>query len=71
MEVYGNGILMRVQHIRKCCRYFGTGQPDIRDDDRNGRPRTYTTDVNGEEVEGPILENRQDTVPDLSAASEN
>jgi hypothetical protein len=69
MEVCGNGI-MRVQNVRKWCRYFGTGQPDVRDDDRNDRPRTYRTDVNEEQVEELILEKRRVTIPGLSAASE-
>ena len=59
-----------MQHVRKWCGYFGAGQPDIRDDDRNGRPSTYRTDVNGEQVGEMILENRQVPIPDLSTASE-
>jgi len=62
---------MRAQHVRHWCRYFGAGQPDNRDNDRNGRPSTYRTDVNGEQVGELILENRQVPIPDLSAASEN
>ena len=68
MEAYGKGI-MEVQHIRKWCRYFGAGRPDIRDN-RNGRPSAYRTNVNGEQVGELILENRQIPIPDLSAASE-
>jgi hypothetical protein len=61
--VYGDGI-MGVQHVRKWCRYFGAGRLDIRDDDRKDRPRTYRTDVNGEEIGEAILENRLVTIPD-------
>jgi hypothetical protein len=69
MEVYGNGI-MRVQHVRKWCRYVGAGRPNIGCDDRNGQPSTYRTDVNVKQVGELILENLQVQIPDLSVASE-
>jgi hypothetical protein len=69
MEGCGDGI-MRVRHVRKWCRYFGAGRPDIRDDYGNGRPSTYRAEVNGAQVEKLILEDRRVTIPDLSASSE-
>jgi len=49
MEASGDGV-MRVQHIRKCCREFESGRRGIRGTNRISRPSPLRTAVNAARV---------------------
>jgi len=63
-EVYGEGA-MSDSMVRRWCRQFESGQDNVRNDKRSGRPSAVTPDL-VRQIEVKICENRRFTITDLA-----